>query len=1584
METCTVAGLAVEQRRSFLFPARNFWPAPTVGVSALAMVASLCLADGHFTAAWAACGPTATATCSAEGGAGIPNRTGNGGAGNGDGGDASVINASTGMTDIIFGNASTNGAGGDGAAGDVSGGQGGATGGSFASGTSIVVATDLVGGDGTAGPDGLNFASGGGGGGAGIFSGKDLTIVSGATVSGGIGGRGGAATSFGGNGGGGGGGGAGIISAVVGGTASNEGTIFGGNGGNGGDGGFGAGGGGGGDGLLVFGNDTIVTNIGSITGGIGGSPGTGSLGGTGNAGSSGAGVNLGGRRSVLQNIGTITGGAGNGAAAGAGVIGWGNSFVLNAGTIAGGLNSDGVTRAAAIQFNGTGNVLQLVDGSNLIGNIVIAPGAGAFISPLRSGLILNNSIDLQDGMSTIGFDTSGADFVDASTISGAGSVIKSRSGRLVLTGLNTYLGGTTISGGTLSVSSDNNLGAPSGALTFDMGTLQATSSFTTARNIILDNNGTLQTDADFELSGVISGSGPLTKTSGGKLTLSGSSTYIGATTVADGMLSVEGSLANTAVTVASGATLGGSGSIAGSVTVADGGIIAPGSSPGTLTVGSLSFNGGSILNYQLGRPGIIGGGVNDLIEVTGNLTLDGTLNVIDVGGFSAGVYRLMNYGGGLTDNGLALGALPSGVSSSDLYVQTNIAGQINLISSVGATLGFWDGGDVARHDDGTITGGSGRWDASSRNWTDANGAINGIWRQDFAVFGGSAGTVTVDNSAGAVGFKGIQFMSDGYVIDGDTLTASDAATTIRTDPGVVATISAQISGSGGLVKTDAGILVLSGVNTYAAGTSILGGGVRVSSDANLGLTAGALTFDAGVLQTTAAFGTARNMTLNGGGGTLQTDSDLTASGVISGGGALVKTGSGTLTLTGANTYAGGTTIRDGTLLISSDSNLGTEAGGLTLDGGSLRNTSDIATVRTVNLDTGGGTLQTDADLRVGGVITGVGELVKAGAGTLTLTGTNSYAGNTVISDGTLKVGAGGTSGSIVGDVVDNATLAFDRSDDLVFAGRISGGGNIRQLGSGSINLSADSSAFTGTTTISAGTLLVDGKLGGTLNIASGGKLGGTGTVGTTTIAQGGTISPGHSPGALHVNGDITFDKGSTYAVDITPSLTADLIGATGAATIHGGTVDVVKSAGTFTPGSRWVILSAGDGVTGTFEQLTQNMPFVDLSLSYDPDNVFVDVTRNAVRYCDVARTSNQCAAANALESGGQGNLVNQALAAIPDASAAERALDALSGEIHASLQGAILEDSSFIREAAIDRSRAAFLDIDTAGARPSRPDTAPVRGTAITAWARGFGSWGRWDGNGNAESFDRSIGGFLLGADASVNDDWRFGFVTGYDHASNDLASRASNAGVDTYHIGAYGGSEIGRLGLRFGTAYSWHDVDTTRSVAFPGFSETERGSYHAATTQIFGEAGYMLEGEALSLEPFAGLAHVNYNSNNFTEKGGDAALNGSRGGEDVTYSTLGLRGNTRFALGDAEATARAMVGWRHTFGDKVPTASLAFAGGNPYTVAGVPIAEDVAVIETGLDLNLTNGAMLGLSYSGSLARNAREHGLRADLKVRF
>jgi fibronectin-binding autotransporter adhesin len=121
--------------------------------------------------------------------------------------------------------------------------------------------------------------------------------------------------------------------------------------------------------------------------------------------------------------------------------------------------------------------------------------------------------------------------------------------------------------------------------------------------------------------------------------------------------------------------------IGGAVTVANGSRIAPGNSPGTLTMGSLTLNAGSVLDFELGQANTAGGTLNDLINVDGNLTLDGALNVTpSVGGtYGAGIYRRINYTGALTDNGLSFGLIPAGSTN---FIDTSTAHQINLNNSL--------------------------------------------------------------------------------------------------------------------------------------------------------------------------------------------------------------------------------------------------------------------------------------------------------------------------------------------------------------------------------------------------------------------------------------------------------------------------------------------------------------------------------------------------------------------------------------------------------------------------------------------------------------------------------------------------------------------------------------------------------------------------------------------------------------------------------------------------------------------------------------------------------------------------------------
>ncbi|WP_287272439.1 autotransporter outer membrane beta-barrel domain-containing protein [Mesorhizobium sp.] len=770
-------------------------------------------------------------------------------------------------------------------------------------------------------------------------------------------------------------------------------------------------------------------------------------GGTGASGSGGAGVDFGGPGAVatLTNNGTIRGGPAGSGSGGIGVyVRNGAGQIINTGTI----ESGGPGVGAIAGNNAVGSIDIVNSGTIRAGTGANAIGWISSVTP-TTGVI---SLELQDGSQIFGNVVANATATtDRLRLNGTGFSIldgsigaagqyrnfdifeKTGSGTWALTADNTATTNWDIQQGTLQLGNDGT----SGSIIGDVA-----------------NAGTLAFNRSDALTygGIISGTGTVSQIGSGTTILTGANTYTGDTTVDAGKLVVEGSLGNTETTVDSGGTLGGSGSIGGAVIVADGGVLAPGSSPGTLTVGSLSLSSGSILDYELGQAGIVGGGVNDLIEVTGALTLDGSLNITDVGGFGPGVYRLINYGGALTDHGLELGNLPAGVTAADLTVQTSVNKQVNLISSVGTDLWFWDGDAAGNANNNLVDGGNGTWTATSPNWTTSTGLVNGAMKPQpgFAVFQTLGGTVVADDSAGALEVTGMQFAADGYRIEGDPVTLAGAGgeSIIRVGDGTVAgagytaTIASVLTGASSLTKTDAGTLVLSGANSYAGGTTVLGGVLSVAADDNLGAAAGALTLSGGTLRNTAAFGSARGVILSAAGGTFDTVADLTLSGAISGAGSLAKTGAGTLTLTGTNSYGGNTLVGAGTLV------------------------GNAASIRGNIGNSGIVVFNQAADASFAGDISGTGTMVKDGAGTLTLSGTSLL--DWTIDQGGLVAAAERFGGDV--SIGAGASFTFDQTANASYAGALSGAGNFVKDGLGTVVLASDNSAFAGATLVNGGTL----------------------------------------------------------------------------------------------------------------------------------------------------------------------------------------------------------------------------------------------------------------------------------------------------------------------------------------------------------------------------------------------------------------------------------------------------------------------------------------------------------------------------------
>jgi len=497
----------------------------------------------------------------------------------------------------------------------------------------------------------------------------------------------------------------------------------------------------------------------------------------------------------------------------------------------------------------------------------------------------------------------------------------------------------------------------------------------------------------------------------------------------------------------------------------------------------------------------------------------------------------------------------------------------------------------------------------------------------------------------------------GYFGDGDTSVESGAdVSASRVGIGMEPSSSSSLSVKGDETQLTArGQLYLGGeANSILGGTGVLtitDDGSAQAEDTKFWSSSSSIIVNGGTLETdtlseyTGVTGLISISDPTGGTALTVGSSDgSTFNGVIQnaagGAGSLSKIGAGTLTLTGANTYTGGTAIDAGTLQIGTGGTTGSIVGnvansgalvfdrsndltfgGVVSGGGSLTlSGSGSLTLSKANTYTGGtaidaGTLQVGTggtsgsivgnvtnnsalvfdrsnNLTFAGDISGSGSLTHRGDNTLILTGTSTYTGGTVIDSGgintgTLRVGNGGTTGSIAGNVFNNSTLEFKRSDEVVFGGLISGSGSLTKSGAGSLILTA-ANTYSGGTTINSGILLANNTTGsatgsGPVYIGNGDTLGGTGSVaGTVTMHANGTVAPGASAGTLTASSSLTLT--GTYLCEL-DGANADQLVVSGALNISAGTLDVDLLGGGATE-SVYVIATYGSLTGSSFATVT--------------------------------------------------------------------------------------------------------------------------------------------------------------------------------------------------------------------------------------------------------------------------------------------------------------------------------------------------------------------------------------------------------------
>ncbi|MDF2999549.1 MAG: transporter, partial [Xanthobacteraceae bacterium] len=430
----------------------------------------------------------------------------------------------------------------------------------------------------------------------------------------------------------------------------------------------------------------------------------------------------------------------------------------------------------------------------------------------------------------------------------------------------------------------------------------------------------------------------------------------------------------------------------------------------------------------------------------------------------------------------------------------------------------------------------------------------------------------------------------------------------------------------------------------------------------------------------------------------------------------------------------------------------------------------------------------------------------------------------------------------------------------------------------------------------------------------------------------------------------------------------------------------------------YTILTA-QSVSGTFSGTRGDFAFVIPTLGYTKDAITLTLVRKTeppgrpqpptpLAFHTAAVTSNQYATADALEALGRGNRLFDTLIGA-STGGARQAFDALSGEAHASAIATSYGDAALVQSTLLGRMRREPTGrrIHAAYAADRPEATPPVAiilpsSERFSLWGEGFGSFGRTRSNGNAAALETSTGGFIIGAETHLAPGTMLGIAGGFSRTTFDVDARLSSGAVESTFGALYGSTTWGNIRLRLGGAYAFNDVDTTRSVALPGFADRLTADYDGSTLQAFGELGYRIGWGGAEIEPFLGGAVLRVHRSGFAENGGAAALTGFAEDQNLTTATLGTR--AQIEVGDA-LLLRGLVGWRHAFGDIDPISRTAFAGSaSAFLVSGAPIDQDALIAEAGLEWQASKAIAVGASYQGQIGSRAQEHALKGNLTWRF
>ena len=603
----------------------------------------------------------------------------------------------------------------------------------------------------------------------------------------------------------------------------------------------------------------------------------------------------------------------------------------------------------------------------------------------------------------------------------------------------------------------------------------------------------------------------------------------------------------------------------------------------------------------------------------------------------------------------------------------------------------------------------------------------------------------------------------------------------------------------------------------------------------------------------------------------------------------------------------------------------------------------------------------------------------------------------------------------------NATLIFTGARDTNVTGNIidlgPGGTNVLvKNGSGTVRLTGRST-YLGSTTVNAGTLLVDGSIASRNTfVYSTGTLGGIGFIGGN-VFNAGNVAPGNSPGTLTIGGDYTQTKNGTLTIEIAGKKDGqhDLLAVQGRADLSG-TLRLVKvgKGPRLNVGDTFTIVSAGQGVHGDFDKVKSfsTGTIVELGVVYEKNRVLVEAQQGSYKkFANKFRlTVNQRAVAGGLDKVAFKNqqpklirylnerplvelagdfdkiaaeeltsifTIGTALANIQTANLQRRTADLRSGSNGFSAQG-------FHAAGSGPTYSGGFGVAGPTGneGKESKKMFVPAEENRWGAFLTGVGEWVDVDGDGNARGYDVTTGGFTLGLDYKVTSNFAVGISAGYAGTGADLTNNG-RVFVNGGKLGVYATYFDGGFYVDGAVNGGYNSYDTRRnSLAGTARGDTDGGELNA----LIG-SGYDWKVGALSIGPTASFQYTYVGIDSFTERGSLAPLTFRSQGSESLRSALGFKASYDWQIGGVVIKPEIRAAWQHEYGDDATKLDASFnnGGGNLFTVQGPEVGRDSMLVGAGVAVLFNERTSTYVYYDGEFFRdNYEAHNVSGGVRLAF